>query len=206
MACFLGYMHCATLIWTILKRHDDIELYQDPESQPYWLHFTFYYYIHYSYFVITTTSTNGYGDILPNKFKNSELFFSMFVFFTGLIFMTAVISISNMLIKSFNEMKQKRRQKLQDFRYWFTAFERSSRAEFPIHFVKRLHSFFIFLYTSEFNNTLYDNQFFEELPNTISNELETEYAKAHGNSFQELFDYLPGNLCVQIIKNTRPIR
>jgi hypothetical protein len=207
MACFLGYMHCATLIWTILKRADDIDFYiHDPSTEPYWLHNTFSYYIHYAYFVVTTTSTNGYGDVLPNKNKDSEIIFAMFVVLTGLIFMTAVISISNMFIKSFDEIKQKRRQKIQDFRHWFNSFERNSRAEFPDQFVKRLMAFFNFLYTSEYNNLLYDNQFFEELPNTISNELETEYAKAHGNSFQELFDYLPGNLCVQIIKNTRPIR
>lgn len=113
----LAYCHFATFCWILFRFSNEFAAAQhlDPgEIVPQYMTNKRRYYIHYYYFIITTISTNGYGDILPNKDNTLELLLSMATTLTGLICMTMFISISNVMLRSFGEQYLRYRRRMKD--------------------------------------------------------------------------------------------
>ena len=173
-----AYCHIVTIQWIIVRQASEFRQDQQdlPENIPaHWLNH-FKYYMHYFYFVMTTISTNGYGDTSPNKDRNSEMFLSILTIITGLVCMTMFISISNVMLKSFHEQKAVSRKKIKDYDHWLRVIERSSKVNLDEDFVNKMSTFFRFTYTSDFNTVLYDDAFFELLPLHLQQTLEYDMA------------------------------
>jgi len=197
----------SSLLLVNIKYLDEFNKTPEPDAAGYvvplpeYLKNEIHYIFHQMYFVMTTISTNGYGDILPDKKSSSELIYSMMVMSIGLICMTSVISMSNAVFASFEEIEKKRKEKVKDFEFWFRTLERSSKANFSYEFVASLESFFRFIYTSDHHNLLYNNSFFEFLPESFASELAVACTKGKRSIMQKLISrkYSP-LLCVSISK------
>lgn len=208
-ALLVGYCHFTTLFWVLNRYEHDKAVFQqtNPDAPlPHWLSTRLRVFTHYCYFVMTTISTNGYGDISPNKDSTvSEMLFAMFLMLIGVMLMSGVIALSNNFINELSMSWQKHKQKMKDFDHWFRVLQRKSRANFPARFVSRVQRFFGFLLTSEFNNTLYNGDFFLQLPDKLGNELELEYAQRHEKVFDGLFSKFSEPFCIKIIKESQAL-
>lgn len=202
------FIHIASLIWVNIRYPYEFnpspEKFKDHQVPEYLVDKPKFYF-HFASYVMTTITTNGYGDILPNKEEIGEVVFSMIVMIVGLICMTSVISMSNSVFASFHESAKRTQLKLKDFRSWFQTLEKTSKAEFPQVFVNALDKFFLFLYTSDYNNLLYDNSFFELLPSHISTDLEIAYTNTKKSVMKKLLNRGYSIMfCVDISKCFQP--
>lgn len=205
-------MQTSSLLWVHIRYSDEFGKPSAPDATgaatpvPEYLTNELHYIFHIMYFVMTTISTNGYGDILPNKQSSRELIYSMVVMSIGLICMTSVISMSNAVFASFEEIDKKKKEKVKDFEYWFRALERTSKANFSDEFVTSLGSFFRFIYTSDHHNLLYNNSFFEFLPADFAAQLAVACAKSKKSIMQKLISRkYSALLCVSISKELQSI-
>jgi CRP-like cAMP-binding protein len=208
-AILVGYCHFTTLFWVINRFQSDLEMYQasNPNSPlPDWLSSNPKVFVHYCYFVMTTISTNGYGDITPNKDTNlSEMFFAMFLMLIGVMLMSGVIALTNNFLNELRISIQKHKQKVKDFDHWFRVLQRKSNTTFSVDLMRRVKRFFSFLLTSEFNNTLYSEEFFLQLPENLGKDLELEYAQRHEQLFDGLFSKFSEPFCIKIIKHSQAL-
>lgn len=179
----------------------------NPDSDlPEWLASRVNVFSHYCYFVMTTISTNGYGDISPNKDSTvSEMLFAMFLMFIGVMLMSGVIALTSTFLNDLRDSRQKHKQKIKDFEHWFRVLEQQSKANFLSSFVNRIKKFFAFLLTCEFNNTLYDGDFFLQLPEKLGDRLELEYAQRHEQVFDKVFSKFSEPFCIKLIKQSQAI-
>lgn len=204
-------MQTSSLLWVNIKYIYEFNKPPQPDAAgvvaplPEFLRNEVHYIFHQMYFVMTTISTNGYGDILPDKKSPRELLYSMLVMSIGLICMTSVISMSNAVFASFEEIDKKRKEKVKDFQFWFRALERASKAEFSNEFVASLDSFFRFLYTADHHNLLYNNSFFEFLPATFASELAVACTLGKKSIMHKLIARkYSALLCVAVSKELQP--
>ena len=208
-AILVGYCHFTTLFWILHRYEDDMDAFREasPDSElPEWLASRVNVFWHYCYFVMTTISTNGYGDISPNKDSSvSEMLFAMFLMLIGVMLMSGVIALTSTFLNDLRDSRQKHKQKMKDFEHWFRVLQRKSKANFLASFVKRIKKFFAFLLQSEFNNTLYDGEFFLQLPEKLGNELELEYAQRHEQVFDKVFTKFSEGFCIQLIKQSQAL-
>lgn len=202
MLTFVAFSHVATIGWIIFKFPKDVEYYREhPTETPSWFGSHVRYYFHHLYFVVTTCSTNGYGDVTPSKDSDSELIFGMIVELVGLSILGMMWTLNNILLSSFTKQREKIEQNMKDFLEWFQTVERKSKAEFPGVFVRNLFRFFYGLFSLEADTVLYSNQYLELLPSPLSLELEKEYHEARPSPFQNFFEKYSNEMCVEIIKS-----
>lgn len=202
MLSFVAFCHVSTIGWIFFKYPVLHEYYEKhPEETPEWMTDTYRFYFHHAYFVVTTCSTNGYGDLTPDKNSNFELIFGMVVEYVGLALLGLMWNLSNILLNDFNNQRLKIEQNMKDFRLWFRFVEKASNAEFPEWYVQQLFKFFNGLYNFGVDTILYDNDYLELLPNDLSAELERTYHEAHASPFEEFFQKYDNDMCVDIIKS-----
>lgn len=200
---FIAFCHLATFGWVIFKFPVDSEQFLATTNRVWWINDRYRYYIQHFYFVVTTCTTIGYGDITPDKDRDSEMLFGIFVMLAGLSLMSVVITLTAILLNRFKEQSLKVKKKMKDFSSWFGIMERNSRAEFPQKFVNGLNEFFKALYNLEVDTVVY-SKFFDQLPPRHSEELEVKYHMAHESPFQELFDRFGKEITTDIIKGCQP--
>lgn len=168
-----------------------------------WLDDQYRYYIRHLYFVVTTCTTIGYGDITPSKESNSELVFGITAMLAGLSVMSVFLTLSQILLKGFKDQSVQLHKRMKDFDYWFETIEKTSKAEFPERYVKKLKEFFKALYNLEVDTVVY-SKFLDQLPAKVAEELEEEYHLAQESPFQVLFDMYGKELSIGIIKGCQP--
>lgn len=201
---FIGFCHLATLGWIIFKYPvDSLHYFADGKPLPSFFFSYFKYYIHHLYFVVTTCTTIGYGDVVPYKDRNSELIFGMLVMIAGLSVMSIVFTLSTILLNQFKEQSVKVHRKMKDFNFWFSTVEKTSKVDMPSNFVKILNNFFKALYNLEVDTVVY-GEFFEELPPTTASLLEEKYHIAQESPFESLFQEFGKELTFDIIKACEP--
>ena len=201
MLAFIAFCHISTIGWIIFKYPKDLIYFElNPEETPYWLNNRFYFYFQHLYFVVVTCSTNGYGDITPDKESTSELIFGMIVALIGLSVLGIMWTLNNILLKNFQSQRMKIQQEMKDFNEWFKVLEVSSNAEFDEDFVKKLFRFFKALYSLKVDTIIYDNEYLDSMPLDLAKEIETTYHESHTSPFDDLFDKYDKEMCVEIIK------
>lgn len=200
MLILIAFSHISTIGWIIFKYPTDLELYGPiSPSAPSWYGSRYRYYFHHLYFVVTTCTTIGFGDVTPDKNSASELIFGMLVELVGLSILGIMWIVSNLLLSNLHNQKARIQQNMKDFQEWFMALERSSKAEFSHQFVTELFKFFQALYRLEIDTVVYDNTYLDEMPPQLSVELECKFLEAHVSPFADLFTRYSKDLCVDVI-------
>jgi hypothetical protein len=202
---FIAFCHLATIGWIIFKYPvDSLHYFTDNKPLPSWFWNHYKYYFHHLYFVVTTCTTIGYGDVVPYKDRNSELIFGMVVILAGLSIMSIVFNLTAILLNQFMEQSIKVHQKMKDFKYWFFTVERSAKVDLPHKFIKSLNSFFKALYNLEVDTVVYSD-FYEQLPPKTSSDLEEKYHMAQDSPFESLVQRFGKELAFDIIKACEPL-
>ena len=200
---FIAFSHVTTIIWTLFKFPVDSEDFLAQTNSVVWMKDRYRYYFRHLYFVVTTCTTIGYGDITPNKDRSSELVFGILVMLAGLSIMSIVINLSQILLSKFNDQSLKLHRRMKDFNFWFGTIERTSRAEFPQRYVNHLREFLKALYNLEVDTVVY-SKFLDQMPPHYSEELEERYHKSHESPFEDIFDAYGKEMTVDIIKGCQP--
>lgn len=201
MLILVAFSHISTIGWIIFKYPTDIEQYgENFLGAPSFYANRYRYYFHHLYFVVTTCSTIGYGDISPDKNSSSELIFGMLVELVGLSILGIMWIMSNNLLSNFSKQKARIHQNMKDFKEWFKVLERTSKAEFSRKFVEELTKFFQALYRLEIDTIVYDNQYLDDMPPKLALELEHRFLEAHKSPFEELFARYNKEMCIDIIE------
>lgn len=202
---FVAFCHLATVGWIIFKYPvDSLHYFNDGKPLPPWFSSKYKYYFHHLYFVVTTCTTLGYGDVVPYKDRSSELIFGMLVMLAGLSIMSIVFNLTSMLLNKFQEQSVKVHQKMKDFRYWFKTVEKNSKVDLPSRFVKMLDAFFKALYNLEVDTVVYSD-FFEQLDPRTASLLEEKYHAAQQSPFESLSQEFGKEITFDIIKACEPL-
>lgn len=197
----VAFSHVSTVGWIIFKYPKDVTYYEEnPAETPTWFKSKYYYYIRHLYFVVTTGTTIGYGDIVPDKDYNVELIFGMIVELLGLSILGIMWTLNNILLANFNAQSEKIEENMMNFEEWFNKLERNSRAEFPYLFVKQLYLFFHRLFKLEVDTVLYEGEYLEQLPLKVAKLLEFKYHEARPSPFESMFERYDKEMCVEIVK------
>lgn len=202
---FITFSHISTIGWIIFKFPKDIAYYAlKPDETPHWFWSKHEYYFHHLYFVVTTCSTNGYGDITPDKNSTSELIFGMAVELVGLSILGIMWLLNNLLLDNFRVQSVKVHKNMKDFKEWFKTLENTSRVSIPRPVTHELFKFFNAIYRLEMDTIVYDNQYLDELCGNIARDLEEAYHQAHPSPFVDLLSKYDMKMCAEIIKQSEP--
>ena len=138
------------------------------------------------YFILTTITTVGYGDITGNT--TNEYIFSMAVEFIGLTFfsfLTGTISVMFSGDQSFESLINARMEELD---LWLLRLENcNSEEKIPNKLYHSIKEFIQDAFVYDFNLIIEEFNFYNELPASIQNLISESLFKSFKNHFNSFF-------------------
>lgn len=143
-------------------------------------------YINAFYFILTTITTVGYGDISGST--TAEYLFSMAVEFIGLTFfsfLTGTISVMFSGDQSFESLINARMEELD---LWLLRLENCNKEEkIPNKLYHSIKEFIQDAFVYDFNLIIEEFSFYNELPASIQNQISESLFKTFKNQFNNFF-------------------
>ena len=143
-------------------------------------------YINAFYFILTTITTVGYGDISGST--TAEYLFSMCVEFIGLTFfsfLTGTISVMFSGDQSFESLINARMEELD---LWLLRLENCNKEEkIPNKLYHSIKEFIQDAFVYDFNLIIEEFSFYNELPASIQNQISESLFKTFKNQFNNFF-------------------
>ena len=127
-------------------------------------------YVKTLYFIITTISTVGYGDVLPKT--PSEIAYVMFVQFIGvMIFAFLTGSITSILI-NLNLREKMLSENEINLDKWFIDLNSQGKSKFPEVLQKNIKDYFMHFWKNDYTSLLSGNGFMNRMPLNLKAEFE----------------------------------
>jgi CRP-like cAMP-binding protein len=125
-------------------------------------------YVKTLYYIITTISTVGYGDIGPKTSK--EIAFIMFVEFIGVMIFAYLTGSVTSIITNLNQREKKLSENEIALDKWFLDTNSNDKFKIPIDLQESIKSYFTYFWQNDYSTLLNNNNFLMRMPLNLRNE------------------------------------
>lgn len=165
-------------------------------------------YINAQYFLFTTASTIGYGDILVQHQRTDTVSgryaFATFMILVCLIFFAYVQSLINSIRTEWTLVDDRLQGLLEEFVDWMTNRSMASGGRIPFKFETTLIDFFDYLYTNDIYSTVSMNGFIDLLGEKLKLQLTKMTARGLVEKYVFLAD-IDDEIAAEIILNSEAV-
>lgn len=165
-------------------------------------------YVNAIYFLFTTASTIGYGDILVDHKRtdtaSGRYLFATFMILMSLIFFAYVQSLINSMRAEWTLVDDRLQGLLEEFVDWMTNRTMASGGRIPFKFETSLIDFFDYLYTNDIYSTVSMNGFIDLLGEKLKMQLTKITAKGVVDRYVFLAD-VDDDIAAEIVLNSEAV-
>lgn len=165
-------------------------------------------YINSLYFLFTTASTIGFGDILVDHTRtdtaSGRYLFATFMILMCLIFFAYVQSLINSMRVEWTLVDDRLQGLLEEFVDWMTNRSMASGGRIPFKFETNLIDFFDYLYTNDIYSTVSMNGFIDLLGEKLKMQLTKITAKGVVDRYVFLAD-VDDDIAAEIVLNSEAV-
>jgi hypothetical protein len=158
-------------------------------------------YISALYFLFTTASTTGYGDITVDKNLASDdtglYVWASFVILFGLNYFVIFIAYNKKIIEDFNLQESIKTQTIEEVEDWFAVRNQTSGAQITWHFEKLVKEFHFYLVNKDIVSKLSYGEYYDKLAYSMQMRIQLYIANDLISAF-EIFKILPVNIATNL--------
>lgn len=138
------------------------------------------------YFILTTITTVGYGDITGST--SAEYIFSMFVEFIGLTFFSLLTGTISVMFSSDQSFESLINARMEELDLWLLRLENcNSKEKIPNNLYHSIKVFIEDAFIHDYNLIIEEFAFYTELPASIQNQISESLFKTFKANFHNFF-------------------
>lgn len=187
MTMLLLIINFATCLWIRVIGEDSLEIFR--------------IYVTALYFMITTASTTGYGDVTVDKrlalIDNWQYIYAILVILFALNYFVIFIAYNKAFIEDLNLQESIKSQALEEVEDWFAVRNQTSGANITWDFEKRVKGYHFFLVNKDIVSKMSYGDYYEKLPYWIQLKIQIYIVNDLISAF-EIFKVMPVNIATQI--------
>lgn len=153
------------------------------------------------YFLITTASTTGYGDVTVDKrlaFDDSwQYVYATLVILFALNYFVVFIAYNKALIEDLNLQESIKAQALEAVEDWFAVRNQTAGAKITWDFEKLVKGYHFFLVNKDLVSKLTYGDYYDKLPHWVQAKIQRYIVNDLISAF-EIFKAMPANVAAQI--------
>ena len=159
-------------------------------------------YVKTLYYVITTISTVGYGDISPKTSK--EIAFVMFIQFLGVVIFAYLTGNITSILMNLNQREKILSEKEINLDKWFLDMNSHHKYKIPTELHKNIKDYFLYYWENDHSSLLTDTNFLMRMPLKLRNEFLEYLFSDEIKHFNVFFDELDNQLKYSMMLSMYP--
>jgi hypothetical protein len=159
-------------------------------------------YVKTLYYVITTISTVGYGDISPKTSK--EIAFVMFIQFLGVVIFAYLTGNITSILMNLNQREKMLSEKEINLDKWFLDMKTNKSHSIPEDLHKSIREYFLYYWENDHSSLLTETNFLMRMPLNLRNQFLDYLFSDEIKHFQVFFNDLDLPLKYQMMLSMFP--
>ena len=159
-------------------------------------------YVKTLYYVITTISTVGYGDISPKTSK--EIAFVMFIQFLGVVIFAYLTGNITSILMNLNQREKMLSEKEINLDKWFLDMNSHHKYKIPQELHKNIKDYFLYYWENDHSSLLTETNFLMRMPLKLRNEFLEYLFSDEIKHFSVFFDELDKQLKFSMMLSMYP--